>query len=340
MFKFNELKQIDLEITNNCQASCPMCLRNVNGGLINPLIKLNEWSLIDFKQIMTVEVLNQITDYYFCGNYGDPLLNNNLISMCEYSKTVAPNTSIGIHTNGSLRNSEYWTKLAHSLPINHRVVFALDGLSDTHSLYRIGTDFNQIIDNAKAFISAGGNAYWVFIRFEHNQHQVETARQMASDLGFSKFTVKDSTRYIGEPEFKVVDKEGNYTYSLKPSTETVINFVDSKKLNNFKEFVQTSTISCKVLKTKSIYIDAFKNVYSCAFQAAIPYIFKDFTIVSDIANQMKIQHDEMVNKMRNINALNSSIKDIINSDTYQSMWQEYWTTNKSIMCSKSCGEII
>ena len=33
MFKFNQLRDIHLEITNACQASCPMCPRNINSGI-------------------------------------------------------------------------------------------------------------------------------------------------------------------------------------------------------------------------------------------------------------------------------------------------------------------
>ena len=82
MFPFTDLEQIHLEITNNCQASCPMCSRNHHGGQENPLIKIQEWTLEDFKHIINQEVLDQIDSLYFCGNFGDPLLNNNLIQMC------------------------------------------------------------------------------------------------------------------------------------------------------------------------------------------------------------------------------------------------------------------
>ena len=32
------------------------------------------------------------------------------------------------------------------------------------------TNFDKIMDNANAFISAGGNAHWKMIEFEHNKH--------------------------------------------------------------------------------------------------------------------------------------------------------------------------
>jgi MoaA/NifB/PqqE/SkfB family radical SAM enzyme len=80
MFNFNQLKQLHLEISNNCQASCPMCTRNIHGGIENPNLKLKDWSLEEYKTIISEEVLHQVELIYFCGNYGDPLLNNDLIN--------------------------------------------------------------------------------------------------------------------------------------------------------------------------------------------------------------------------------------------------------------------
>ena len=37
MFKFDQLEIVQVEITNRCQASCPMCPRNIHGGIENPL---------------------------------------------------------------------------------------------------------------------------------------------------------------------------------------------------------------------------------------------------------------------------------------------------------------
>jgi MoaA/NifB/PqqE/SkfB family radical SAM enzyme len=103
VFKFNELESIHLEISNRCQASCPMCPRNIHSGIENPSLKINDWSYDDFVRIVSPEVLSQIKELNFCGSFGDPMMNNDLIRMCEYVKETAPSTIVGIHTNGSLR---------------------------------------------------------------------------------------------------------------------------------------------------------------------------------------------------------------------------------------------
>ena len=101
MFKYDDLHSLHLEITNRCQASCPMCSRNYHGGQDNPLLKFSDWSIIDFKNII-IPVIKQIKTLNFCGNFGDPLLNNDLQLMTSCLKDT--DIHVDVHTNGSLRN--------------------------------------------------------------------------------------------------------------------------------------------------------------------------------------------------------------------------------------------
>lgn len=343
MFNFSELKQIHLEITNNCQASCPMCSRNIHGGLENPLLKLNSWTLDDFKQIMTFEVLEQVTSYYFCGNFGDPILNNDLIKICAYSKVTAPNTRIAIHTNGSARTPEWWATLAHALPVDHKVTFAIDGLKGTHELYRIGTDFDKIRDNAQAFIFAGGKAEWAFIRFKHNEHQVEEAKKLAAAMGFESFVVKDSSRFLLDPMFPVYDKHGNTTHHLEPSGYSEIKFIDRKAVENYRSIVQHAEIKCQAIELKEIYIDAFKRVFPCCYIAMIPYIPLDTEpSITGIRLDILSEYKSLIEDLGGHTALDAtmhSVKDIVNSAPYQAVWQKYWDAKKLITCVRSCGVV-
>ena len=60
MYRYNEIKTVHLEITENCNASCPMCARNINGGEDNPHLKGNELSLDDCKTIFPPEFIFQL----------------------------------------------------------------------------------------------------------------------------------------------------------------------------------------------------------------------------------------------------------------------------------------
>lgn len=337
MFKFSELKQIHLEISNNCQASCPMCARNVNGGLENPLVRVTNWTLEEFKTIMNLEVLKQIDSYYFCGNYGDPILNNDLIQMCCYSSIVAPDVEITIHTNGSARTADWWRELAVCLPKNHRVVFAIDGLGDTHTLYRVGTDFHKILENAQAFIAAGGQAEWMFIRFKHNQHQVPGAEYMAMQMGFKKFTTKDSSRFLLKPQVPVMNRDGKIMHYVEPAIDTPMKFIDRKTIETFKEEVVNIQIDCKVQKDKEVYIDAHKNLYPCCHVSSIPYLYRDQSGITDVLSLMLEQHNKLMSILGDTNTIHRSIREIVDSEEYQTIWERMWTTDKMLICAKTCG---
>jgi MoaA/NifB/PqqE/SkfB family radical SAM enzyme len=343
MFKFNNLKRLHLEISNSCQASCPMCARNIHGGQENPLLKISNWTFDEFKTIVSPEVLAQVDGYYFCGNFGEPILNNDLIKMCKWSSEIAPNVHIAIHTNGSARNVNWWKTLATSLPSSHRVVFALDGLADTHHIHRIGTKFNTILKNAKAFIEAGGIAEWTFIKFKHNEHQVTDAKELASNLGFKYFTVKNSTRFVLDTKFDVRDKSGNFRYFIEPPTTNQMTFIDKNVIDNYKEVVNNSEINCYAIKHNEVFIDAHKNLFPCCFLASVPYTYIQSTdYARSIREEIVSQYYDLekdLGGLENLNTINRSVKDIINSKEYQTVWDEYWTTKKLIICARTCGQL-
>jgi hypothetical protein len=269
------------------------------------------------------------------------LLNNELLEMIEYTTSVRKDFNIRIHTNGSLRTTEWWSNLAKVMPNNHRVIFAIDGLEDTHAIYRIGTSYEKIIENAKAFIDAGGKAEWAFIRFKHNEHQVDEARLIASDMGFEHFTMKDSSRWLMEPKFKVLNKQGDVDYHLEPSQYSTIKIIDKNIIKNYKSILEKTEINCYAKHLKEVYIDAFGHVFPCCWLALIPYHPKDLEHeLYQIREAIYAEYFDLVNSLGGIDALNGKkkpLKNIINSKEYQSVWDSYWTDKKLITCGRTCG---
>jgi len=41
-FYFNDVQLLDIELSNRCNAACPMCARNIHSWSINPRLKLDE----------------------------------------------------------------------------------------------------------------------------------------------------------------------------------------------------------------------------------------------------------------------------------------------------------
>lgn len=345
MFNFNELNGVHLEITNRCQASCPMCPRNIHGGIENPLLKINDWTIDNFKQIFNKEVLTQLKYITFCGNFGDPILNNDLIEMCRYSTEVNPSIMISVHTNGSARTTTWWKELKQALPDNHKVVFALDGLEDTHHLYRIGTFFNLVIKNAKTFIDEGGIAEWNFIRFRHNQHQVKEAEQLANELGFKYFIVKDSKRF--STSFPVIT-DNKIDYYIDQPTDSVIKFVGKSDVIDHKSWKNAKDIKCFVKHDKEIYIDAHFLAMPCCMMGAFLYMNYDNEIlkkhniyfddhINDVAIKVQEQVWNIESELGGTNVLERGIKNLISSDAWQTLWEHKWKNAESSTCVIMCS---
>lgn len=350
MFKFDQLESIHLEITNRCQASCPMCPRNIHSGIDNPTLKINDWSFKDFVTIITPEVLAQIRQLNFCGSFGDPIMNNDLIAMCRYVKETNPAVCIDIHTNGSARTAKWWQDLASALPEQHSVEFALDGLDDTHSLYRVGTDWNRVIANAKTFIDSGGIANWMYIRFRHNEHQVEEAEVLATELGFDKFKLKDTRRFETE-KFTVLDRDGQVSHYLEQPSNSVIQVVDRRDLETYNTWKNKKDIDCFALNQREIYIDACYTVMPCCMLAAFIYTNYDKEILEknglyheysyvDFGNKIQQQVFDIIEELGGIHALdtrNTSIQRIVDNEVWQTIWQQKWQSAESIGCIALCS---
>ncbi len=342
MYKFSNLESLHIELSSNCQAKCPMCARNHHGGMENPLLEVADIDLLLFKKIVPEEVLQQIHNITMCGNFGDPILNNDLIPIVRYISSTNPGIKIDIHTNGSARSVNWWKTLAEALPQNHLVQFGIDGLQGTHELYRIGTSFNKIIDNAKALIAAGGKARWNFITFKHNEHQLEEARALAQDIGFESFYEKQTSRFIGNPYFEVYDKQGTVTHKLEQPTEQKLIFIDRKTVENYRQVIKSAVVDCEVERLNSVYIDALGYVWPCCFVGAVPYIHaKPEQLVYNYQQDSMSSFNKMLERfggMEWFNLRNQSLKDAINSEQWQTIWDDIFKNNELMVCARVCGK--
>jgi len=195
MYTYNEIKTVHLEVTDKCNAACPMCARNINGGEDNPQLPNVELSLEDVKTMFPVDFIKQLDRIYMCGNYGDPIAARDTLEIFQYFREHNSKLMLSLHTNGSAKSTEWWTRLANVLGTKGYVVFSVDGLEDTNHLYRQNTVFSKIMTNAQAFIDAGGRARWDYIVFAHNEHQVELAEELSKKMKFEKFQFKKSARF-------------------------------------------------------------------------------------------------------------------------------------------------
>ena len=282
MYKYKNIKTIHLENTQNCQASCPMCDRNQNGGAVNPHIDLSELTLDDCKQIFEPEFIAQLNTMYMCGNLGDPIVARDTLEIFKYFREHNPNMWLSMNTNAGAKNAEWWQELADVFGRMGAVIFSVDGLSDTNHIYRQGVVWDNVKRNMQAFIAAGGRARWDFLIFEHNQHQVEEAQKLANDWGCEKFIPKKTGRFVTAQSKKkeshqAVDRKGNVTAELKKPDEKFQNaavkkYDDvAKKHGNMDAYYDKTPIKCKVKDEGNLFITAEGLAMPCCWTAGRMY---------------------------------------------------------------------
>ena len=230
MYTYNELRTVHLEITAACNASCPMCARNINGGDVNPQMPNTELSIDDVKKILNEDFVRQLDRVYMCGNYGDPVAARDTLEAMAYFRATNPNINLSMHTNGSAKRPEWWAELARTIGTKGYVVFSLDGLEDTNHLYRQGTVWKKIMENAQAFIAAGGRARWDYIVFAHNEHQVDAAEALSKQMGFERFQYKKSARFFSMASG--VTKEMHQAGNRKGMATTLLQAPTNPKYRN------------------------------------------------------------------------------------------------------------
>lgn len=271
MLGLDRIQALHIELTTNCNARCPMCMRNYRGSDFNAGYPITELSLDQIQKIFSPDFLKQIKHVNFNGNLGDFGLARDAHAVVEYFLTHSP-ARIQINTNGSMRTPAWWAQLAHA---RVRIQWALDGLADTHALYRQDTDWHRVIAHAQAFIEAGGHAIWKFIPFEHNRHQQEQCRELSEQMGFRGFTVLDRGRNQGP----VFSRQGEFSHWLgQPDTRVPqVQDLIQDHLTWFDPAVpitwiqdESARINCEHKKRKEIYVAADGSVYPCCYLGYFP----------------------------------------------------------------------
>lgn len=319
MYKLTDIKTIHLEPTSKCQASCPMCVRNMQGGILNPFLELNEITVDQFKQWIPVNIVQQLDRLYMCGNSGEPIVARDALEIFKYLRENNSSMKLAMNTNGSARDKEWWEELAAT---QVSVRFGIDGLEDTHSLYRIGTSWKKIISNADAFIKAGGHAEWDMLVFEHNKHQVESCEQLSKEMNFSNFIVKHTSRFK-EGKVHVLTKEGKTSHFIYPS-ERSNNFTKEFSQYNIEE---NKTIHCKVKAEKNLFLNAHGHVYPCCW------------LDIDALPPMSLSRVDYLDRELSIPSLHTHTLDEIFDSGYFERIEDTWNCNPLRECSKQCGKI-
>lgn len=333
MIEYKEIRSVHLEISSFCNASCPWCPRNFWGFPYNAGYPESNLTLDQAKKIFQPDFLQQLVKIEVNGNFGDIVMNPDGHKIIKYFFQQNPNLDIVISTNGSARNSKFWSTLGQTKAI---VAFCIEGLEDTHHLYRQNTVWKTILKNAKTFIQAGGQAVWKFIKFKHNQHQIEDCKKLSVELGFRSFALIESTR-VDAPVF---DKHGNLSHILGDyHGETDFKVLFYKKRTDLillediiTDKKEKKKISCGTKNKKEIYITSTGEVYPCCFTGFYPKTYGH-------GQYHQAANAQLSDFIKNNNALEHSLINCIEwFNSVETSWSKTsYEKGRLVICDDNCG---
>jgi len=323
-----QIRQLHIELTTRCNARCPICIRNYRGYEYNSGYPVTELSLQDIQHICQPSFLRQIDRVLLNGNLGDFGLAHEGPEIVKYLVDQGVDL-VEISTNGSMRTPEWWASLANPSVV---IGFALDGLADTHSLYRQDTDWNRIIENATAYIRAGGRAVWRFIPFDHNRHQEEDCRRLARELGFEQF----ENIYDGRDRGPVYTRTGEFSHwigtpgdnpaPIKNLLEHHLTWFDPKTVKNPKDRAELN-LTCEHKRQRELYIAADGTVYPCCYLGFYP------TTMYHQGNE------QLAQLVKENNALHYSLEHCVEwFNQVEESWSRASIANgRTFQCVNNCG---
>ena len=349
MYSYEDVKTVHLEITQKCQAACPMCDRNMNGGEDNPHITNAELSIEDCQTIFSPEFIQQLKTMYMCGNLGDPIVARDTLEVFDYFRSNNETMWLSMNTNAGAKDVKWWQKLAKTIGKNGAVIFSVDGLSDTNHLYRQNVVWDNVERNMRAFVEAGGRARWDYIIFGHNEHQVEEAEQLAEAWGVERFQKKKSARFFDASSkrkqvHQARNRKGEQTQAIaEPVKKENINLAllktkeIEKTYGSMREYYDSCDIKCKVAEEKSIFITAEGLLMPCCWVAGRMYKWwhKD-PQVEQIWDHIKKAGDK-----DGISVIDNTIEDVMNGRLLlgiESSWNlPSIEKGKLGVCAMKCG---
>ena len=335
MYKYEDIRDVHLEITEKCQAGCVMCARNEtpDGSLLHHLSNA-ELSYQDCLKIFPKDFVRQLGTMYMCGNYGDPIIAQDTLEVFEYFRYNNRDMRLNMYTNGGARPASWWKDLASVLMAGRgRVTFSVDGLEDTNHIYRENVRWSNVMTSMQAFIGAGGEAEWHFLIFKHNEHQVEEARELARKLGFKSFVPKRTSRWQGKTSFKHLQQpeKKEYVHQINTFRKDV-----EKIYGSYTQYLNKTQISCRVKKDNSMYVTAEGLILPCCWLGGVALYDPEYSSYRD---GELFQH--MNGDKDTVNAKIHGLRGVFDSgffDRIEKSWTaESTTKGKLRTCAKVCS---
>jgi MoaA/NifB/PqqE/SkfB family radical SAM enzyme len=225
----DDIETVEIELTNLCNAGCPLCFRHNNNIILN---SINIDKLLQF--LSKLKNLNKII---LCGNSGEPTQHKEIIKFLSSLSVY-----VEIYSNGNIQKRTLHS-LSQALPSRHIIEIAIDGIDNkTQQISRPGRKLEAIDKNIEYMNTNGINVRVVFTRYLHNENQEDAMRKKYDNL-----KVRD-TRYTSS--------------KLKYPSDFSTYIIPADKV--FKDKPQFNRVfKLKPKYTKYIFVSEIGNIYPC-----------------------------------------------------------------------------
>jgi MoaA/NifB/PqqE/SkfB family radical SAM enzyme len=332
-------RRLQIDLTSYCNAKCPACVRNIYGNETRPGLELNHFDVELWNRLWQQDTRGwYIAELQLNGNWGDPGMHPHLPEMIDTACRAHPYLTVFMHTNGGMHSTTWWAELAKQMQWlwNHTVYFAVDGLADTHAVYRRNTKFEKVCENIKAFTDAGGSAGIVTTLFDHNRHQIADIQQLAVDLNCKFFR----TRKSHSDSMLVESDTENYQITTEncDSESTVnIQLIENRPMNRYvrRDALRLTGIDkldtkCPWYNDRMVQIDPWGNIWPCCH---ISLYGGNLLSTDDFNLPLETSKFDLKNSLKD-----QSLETILGSDWYNGRLRktihgpEPWG-----ICKRSCG---
>lgn len=357
--ELKNVRELHVEITNNCNAACPMCARNVFGQGNRPGRGISDWTLEEIHKVFDKKSLPNLRYVYFCGTHGDPLAAKNVFEAIKAAKNLG--AGIEMFTNGSLKTESWWKKFTDLLDERDRITFGVDGIETNH-LYRQKTNIDKIIAHMKIACQSRAKVRWDFLAFKHNEHEYLTCQQLAKEMGVDDFRLRRTARFdVFKTKFPVLNDQQKITHFLEPPDNEELRHPSLKEMgeiaNNLygkdileveltnetiKDFfppVRTTykyvdkplpanefNISCIYQEARKLYVNSRLEVHPCC------YISDEYENFKTLAN------GQLPYPIGELSLKDKSWEEILDHKFFKEDLVKSWTSDNVIpRCIRTCG---
>lgn len=328
-----------LDISTYCNAGCPQCHRTNPDGLDKvDWLPLVQWSVDQFKKAFPPKELKNIRKFKFCGTWGDPIMNKDILKIFEYIHDVTPSIIISIDTNGSLRDENFWWKIGVLLGKKLEVIFAVDGIDQKmHEIYRRFTNLDKVLAHMNILSQTNAIVKSQTILFKHNKDYKEEIINLVKLNGSQKHSFVISDRFENKNKVKkYIDNNGKDFKLEKASQEVLPDGI----VAGTKKHILDKQITCRWAEPRNeIVVNPDGQILPCCYHANSHYSKRKFTFHKIYGlNTHTIYADIYNQNLEKYNIFHTPLSEILTSEWYTKILPQSIEGNNPIwQCEKQCS---